>query len=136
MMRRFLLALAIGILAAMTVQDYSRAQTAKNSNSKPPGLQYEALNPWAEVDPIPLRGISPRLQSISGKKIGLFANFKRAALPIAASIEKRLATMYPDCKTSLFNSRDPNVTETETKNREKFIAWIKDVDAVIAVVGD
>jgi hypothetical protein len=135
-MRKFLLALAFGILAALAVQDSSRAQTAKNSGPKPPGIQYEVVNPWAEADPIPLRGISPRLQNLSGKKIGLFANFKRAARPIAASIAKRLATMYPDSTTSLFDSRLPNVTETETKNRDSFIAWIKGVDAVIAVVGD
>ena len=52
--------------------------------------QNQVLNAWAEIDPIPLRGISPRVQSLAGKKIGVFANFKRAARPIALSIEKRL----------------------------------------------
>jgi hypothetical protein len=135
-MRRFLMALAIGIFAAVTVQDVSRAQTAGNSKLRAPEGQYEVLNPWAEVDPIPLRGISPRVESLAGKKIGLFSNFKRAAMPITLSIEKRLRAMYPDATTNIFDSRLPNVTETETKNRDKFIAWIKGVDAVVAVVGD
>jgi len=30
----------------------------------------------------------------------------------------------------------PNVTETETVNKEKFTAWAKDMNAVVAVVGD
>jgi len=135
-MQRFLMLLGIGILAVMTAQDFSKAQTAGKFGAKSSEAQYSVLNPWAEVDPIPLRGISPRLQSLSGKKIGLFANFKRAARPMAATVEKRLKAMYPDVQTTLFDSRQPNVTETETANREKFIAWIKGVDAVVAMVGD
>jgi hypothetical protein len=131
-MRRYLLLLAFGIPACILAQGFSMAQTAGKSTAP----QYEVLSPWAEVDPIPLRGISPRLESLAGKKIGLFANFKRAARPITASVEKRLKAMYPDCQTSLYDSRLPNVNEIETKNREKFIEWVKGVDVVIAVVGD
>jgi hypothetical protein len=98
--------------------------------------QYEVLSPWAEVDPIPLRGILPRLDTLAGKKIGLFANFKRAARPIIAEVEKKLKAKYPDIQTSLFDSTLPNVTETETVNKEKFTAWAKGVDAVVGAVGD
>jgi hypothetical protein len=101
-----------------------------------PEIQYEVLSPWADVDPIPLRGISQRIDSLAGKKIGLFRNYKRAALPIAQSIEKRLNTMFPDSETSLFHSTQWNVIETETENQERFEAWAKGVDAVILVVGD
>ncbi|MBN1904547.1 MAG: hypothetical protein JW927_05560 [Deltaproteobacteria bacterium] len=97
---------------------------------------YEVLSPWAGVDPIPVRGLSARIDSISGKKIGLFANFKRAARPIMAEVEKRLKERFPDVETFLFDSTLPNVTETETVNKEKFTAWAKGVDAVIAAVGD
>jgi len=98
--------------------------------------QYEVLSPWADVDPIPLRGLAPRVDTLAGKKIGLFANFKRAARPIQAVIERKLKERFPDCQTSLFDSTLPNVTETETVNKEKFTAWAKEMDAVIAVVGD
>jgi hypothetical protein len=135
-MRRFLMTLTIGIFAVVVAQDISKAQTAKNSPPKASESQYEVLSPWAEADPIPLRGISPRIESLAGKKIGLFANFKRAAMPIAESIEKRLGGMYSDASFSIFHSTLPNVTETETKNRNEFIAWVKSVDAVIAKVGD
>lgn len=100
------------------------------------GLQYEVLSPWADVDPVPLRTISPRLETLAGKKIGLFVNFKRAAKPMAAAVEKRLKEKFPTCEVSVFESREPNVTETETKNREKFTAWAKEMDAVVAMVGD
>lgn len=98
--------------------------------------KFTVLNPWAEVDPITPRGISQRLNTLAGKKIGLFANFKRASRPISESVGKRLKSMYPDIETSLFDSRGANVVESETKNREQFIAWVKGVDAVILAVGD
>ena len=134
-MRRFLMLLGIGILAAVIAPDLSKAQAQKTPAAKSEA-QYSVLNPWAEVDPIPLRGISPRLDNLAGKKIGLFANFKRAAVPMAESVEKRLKSMYPNIQTSLFHSTDPNVTETETKRRDEFTAWVKSVDGVIAMVGD
>ncbi len=122
----------MGTSAVMAGNNPSQPQPARNA----PDSQFKVLNPWAEVDPIPLRGIAPRLDSLAGKKIGLFANFKRASRPIAASLGKRLKTMYPDCETSLFDSRGANVVESETKSRDRFIAWVKGVDAVILAVGD
>jgi hypothetical protein len=135
-MRRFLSALSIGILAIMAVQGTSRAQGAASSKSKAPDIQFEVLSPWADVEPIPLKGISPRIETLSGKKIGLFVNPKRAALPIAESIDKRLKTMYPDVQTIMYRNNGANVNEIETENKEKFIAWVKGIDAAIAVVGD
>jgi len=131
-MRSFFVVLILGVSVVMAAQDPSQARPAKNASDP----QFKVLNPWAEVDPIPPRSISPRLNTLAGKKIGLFANFKRASRPILASVEKRLKTMYPDCETSLFDSRGANVVESETKNREKFVAWAKGADAVILAVGD
>ena len=36
---------------------------------------YEVLSPWAEADPIPIKGLAPRLDKIDGKKIGLPKNW-------------------------------------------------------------
>jgi hypothetical protein len=131
-MRKIFITLILGVSFVMAGQDSSSAQPAGNTADP----QFRTLNPWAEVDPIAPRGISPRLNTLAGKKIGLFANFKRASRPIVADVEKRLKAMYPNRMTSLFESRGANVVETETKNREQFIAWAKGVDAVILAVGD
>ena len=131
-MRRFIPVLAMAALSVMATLSWSAASSAKDVSE----YQYEVLSPWADVDPIPVRGISPRVDTLAGKKIGLFANFKRAARPIQAVVERRLKERFPDCETSLFDSTLPNVTETETENKERFTAWARDVDAVIAVVGD
>ena len=50
---------------------------------------YEVLNPWAEADPIPLRGLAPRLDSLDGKKIGLLSNNKRAA-PLILNVTEKI----------------------------------------------
>jgi hypothetical protein len=135
-MNRFLLALSIGILAVIGAQDLFGAQGAASSEPKAQDIQFEVLSPWADVDPIPFRGISPRIPTLAGKKIGLFVNPKRAAMPIAESIDRRLKAMYPDVQTIVFRSVGANVNEIETKNKDKFTAWVKSLDAVIAVVGD
>jgi hypothetical protein len=135
-MRKCLSALSIGIFAVLAAQNLSGAQGAASSKTKAPEAQYVVLSPWADVDPIPLRGISPRLPSLAGKKIGLFVNPKRAAMPIAESIQRRLGAMYPDVQTIIYHSVGANVNEIETKNKEKFTAWAKGLDAAIAVVGD
>ncbi len=135
-MRKLLSALSIGILAVIAVQDPSRAQGTASSKPKTPDAQFEVLSPWADVDPIPLRGISPRIPTLAGKKIGLFVNPKRAAMPIAESIDKRLKGMYPDIQTIMFRDTEANVSVIETKNKDRFIAWAKGIDAAIAVVGD
>lgn len=130
-MNRFIPVLGTVLMIMFTFASFGKASAKDGSE-----YQYEVLSPWAEVDPIPVRGLSPRLDSLAGKKIGLFANFKRAARPIQAEVEKRLKEKFPDIETSLFDSTLPNVTETETVNREKFTAWAKEMDAVVAVVGD
>ena len=98
--------------------------------------QFEVLNPWAEVDPLQLRPISPRLTTLAGKKIGLFANFKRAARPIQEVVARKLKERFPDIETVLFDSRGNNVLESQTENKEKFAEWAKGVNAVVAAVGD
>ena len=124
--------LGVFVLLAAAPQAPSNKLFALDSSE----IQYEVLSPWAEADPKPLKGISPRLDNLSGKKIGLFANYKRAALPIAGSLQKRLRTTFPDSKVSIYHSAEWNVTEIETEDREKFTEWVHENDAVILMVGD
>jgi hypothetical protein len=133
MMRRIPFFAVLVTLAAMAAaQDPFETLFAQSS----PGGKLEVLSPWAEVDPIPLRGISPRIDSLAGKKIGVFVNYKRAARPIGLSLEKRLKTMFPDSEVRFFYSTEWNVLETETKNRDKFGAWAREANAAILLVGD
>jgi len=102
----------LGVAVFLTaIPDPSKALLAQNK-SEP---QYQVLSPWAEADPIPLRGLSAsRVDTLAGKKIGLFVNYKRAARPIAESVERRLKAMYPDAQISYFISNEWNVSVVET----------------------
>jgi len=98
--------------------------------------QYEVLNPWAEADPIPLRGISPRVTDLTGKTIGLLHNLKPAARPILTVLEEKLKGKLPASKFSWYALKATHGVEIERDTQAKFKEWVKGVDAVIAAVGD
>jgi len=133
-MKKIKLLLVPGILLVMIMALNPSMELAAQSS---PAGQYEVLSPWGEADPIPLRGLTaPRVDTMAGKKIGLFVNYKRAARPSGEEVEKQMKALYPDTQYSYFESRDWNADVIETKDREKFIEWIKSVDAIVATIGD
>jgi hypothetical protein len=97
---------------------------------------YEVLSPWAEADPIPLQGLSPRLDKLDGKKIGLLCNSKRASPLILDVTESLLKQRFPEAVISRFFGRSFSVSSLEKEREGEFNDWIKEVDAVIAAVGD
>jgi hypothetical protein len=98
--------------------------------------QYEVMSPWAEADPIPLKGIAPRVKGLSGKKIGLFRNSKRAARPALAAVEARLKERFPDSEIKGYTFM-PNAGISEKEEwKSKFEEWLKGVDALILAYGD
>jgi len=99
--------------------------------------QYEVLSPWAEADPVLLRGITPRVTDLSGKKIGLFANSKQATIPIMAVLEKKMVERFPDSEITRYTASEQYRTlQMEGKNRSRFEEWVNEVDTVVAAVGD
>jgi hypothetical protein len=107
--------------------------TTKKANG-----QYEVLSPWAEADPILLKGLTaPRQTDLSSKKIGLLSNAKRAARPISSVVERKLKEKFPTAEFSqYFTLNAVGPPEIETENRAKFEEWVKGVDTVVAAVGD
>jgi hypothetical protein len=98
---------------------------------------YDVLTPWAEADPISFRGISPRLETLDGKTIGMLRNSKRAALPTLQVLEKRLQERFPTIQFSAFANLKPNETAIAQPDiKDDFEEWVKGVDAVINAFGD
>lgn len=97
---------------------------------------YEVMSPWAEADPVPARGITPRLNSLDGRKIGLFANGKRAAVPILDAVDRELKARYPTVTTDLYRCTVFNTPEALTEGKARFEAWVQSMDAVVLSVGD
>jgi len=100
------------------------------------GAGHEVLGPWAEADPVPLRGISPRLPDLAGKTIGLFSNGKRAAQLTLGAFERELLEKHPTARTSWYTSTVLNSPEALTPGKAKFAAWVGSVDAVVLSVAD
>ena len=98
--------------------------------------QYEVLSPWADADPVPARGITPRPNGLEGRKVGLFANGKRAAVPMLLAVERELKQRFPSLETSWYKCSVFNTPEILTQGKERFEAWVGGVDAVVLSVGD
>jgi hypothetical protein len=98
--------------------------------------QYEVMSPWADADPIFLRGISPRVESLTGKTIGLFSNYKRAARPTLQALEGKLRERFPTTQFDWYFVSEMNVPEIETNQRSHFEHWLNGVDAVVSAFGD
>ncbi len=83
--------------------------------------QYQVLNPQGETDPIPQKGIAPRLDDLNGKTIGFFANIvKPASQPILVEVEDRLKKKFPSIKSSWFlYARSGGVGESVDKAKFK-----------------
>jgi hypothetical protein len=98
---------------------------------------FEVLSPWAEADPVPLKGITPRLAELPGKKIGLYATTKKAPRPVLTVVEKKLKEAFPSVETSWYLSNLPYaVMQVEGPDKEKFKDWVREVDAIITAIGD
>ena len=101
--------------------------------------QYGVLSPWAEVDSIPLRGITPRVKDLGGKKIGLFVNEFLSSRLILTVIGEKLKERFPTCVTIWYINPQPpgkGVSDLEGEDKAKFEEWVKGVDAVVGAVGD
>ncbi len=99
--------------------------------------KYEVMSPWAEVDPISLKGISPRLSSLNGKTIGLFVDGKRAARPIQSVVERELKKRFPALNISYFHpGYGAEAEDVEKQEKTTLESWVKGVDGVVLAVGD
>ena len=100
---------------------------------------YKVLSPWADTETVTYKGISPRLESLDNKVIGLFANEKPSSKPVLTVVEKKLKERYPDLQFIWYepvNRYRYNWIQTETENKERFYDWLSKVDGVISASGD
>jgi hypothetical protein len=103
-----------------------------------PEPAYDVLSPWSETDPLPLQGITPRLDDLRGKRIGLFMNNKVAAPPIQDAVEAELRTRYgSEVTLTRFRRVDGGDAGSNESDGPRYARWLEeDVDAVIVAVGD
>lgn len=100
-------------------------------------MDFEVLCPWAEVDPIPLKGNSPRVTDLNGKTVGLFAYFKEWGPVIMREVEQQLKAKFPTAKYSHFQyPKHIKEIANDPEYKDKFEEWVKEVDTVVSGYGD
>jgi hypothetical protein len=104
----------------------------------PMDATFDVLSPWAETDPLPLHGITPRVTDLRGKRIGLYSNYKRAALPIQKAVEAELRARYgSEIHIARFEQQGSQDIGSSDDEGPRFAEWLeKEVDTVIVAVGD
>ena len=99
--------------------------------------QYETLSPWAEADPVAPRGLTTeRPADLAGKTVGLFHIWKRASKPILDVLERELQGRFPTARFNRYAETQYNTPEIESRNKEQFEGWLKELDTVIFAYGD
>ena len=99
-------------------------------------FHYLVRSPWADADLVPSKGIAPRLDDLSNKKIGLLCNFKLAARPVLTAVGDRLRERYPTSELIWYDSPVTNVGQLGGAEKVKFEDWLNRIDAAILAVGD
>ena len=100
-------------------------------------MVYTVLSPWAASEAQQPRGLSPRLDTLSGKTIGLYAHFKGHAIKILDEIAKEISKSYPDVTFTHFQYLK-EITEIidDPEWSVKAAEWARGCDAVITAYGD
>lgn len=100
-------------------------------------MKYTVLSPFAKSDYLEKNPINPRLDTLDGKTIGLFAAFKEYHPYVCMELERQLAAQYPNTKFSHYVYKlDTTELCHDAVNYEPFRAWLGGVDAVVGVGAD
>ena len=98
---------------------------------------YTVLSPWARSDYLHKNPICPRLDTLAGKTIGLYASFKEYHPFFMQEAERQLQAALPETKFSHFKYIvDATEIRNDPDNYSAFQAWLKGVDAVVGVGAD
>lgn len=99
--------------------------------------RFVVHSPWAEVDTSGSCALNPRLETLNGKTIGMFASFKGHYITILEELEKEIIKYYPEIKFShIVYKRDTIEIVDDPDFLQEFKEWVDGVDAVISSNGD
>ncbi|MGI5972029.1 MAG: UGSC family (seleno)protein, partial [Oscillospiraceae bacterium] len=100
-------------------------------------MEYTVLSPWAKSNHLEKFPISPRLESLKGKTIGLYASFKEYHPFFMRELERQLGERLPDTIFSHYTYIvDTCEIANDKENLPSFKKWLDSVDAVVGVGAD
>lgn len=92
-------------------------------------------DPVADSESTETKPIAPRVESLAGKRIGLFDNGKPAAEPLLAVVEELLREEYPDATIDHYAVDHLNRIKNE-EELDSIEAWAETIDVCIGAIGD
>ena len=99
--------------------------------------KFEVLSPWAATENSVKKGINPRLDTMKGKTIGLYASFKEYHPFFMQELERQMKEKYPETEFSHFTYIvDTQQIDEDPENFPTFKKWLEGVDAVVGVGAD
>ncbi len=99
-------------------------------------MTYTVLSPWAEVDQSHLYPLSPRMEDLNGKTIGMFGDFMKVATFMLQVVEKHILKKFPEAKFSYYEyTTETTDIAKDADAKESFDAWIAGVDCCVAFYG-
>lgn len=96
----------------------------------------QAISPWAEVDASEYRGLSPRLESLEGKTIGMFGDFMKIAGLMLKTVEQEIRRRVPTAKFSYIQySVETTQIVKDGDFKPEFDRWAAGVDCILCFFG-
>lgn len=95
----------------------------------------DLIDPATERAGAEQKPLEPRVESLSGKHIGLYDNAKSAAEPLLTVVKEKLERKYPDATFSWYHVEHLNQIKREDV-QEDVKEWAADVDTAIGAIGD
>lgn len=77
----------------------------------------------------------PRVDSLEGKRIGLYDNGKPAAEPLLTAVQEKLTERYPDATFEWYHVEHLNQIKNDDE-QESVVDWAENVDTAIGAIGD
>ncbi|MCD8046147.1 MAG: hypothetical protein LUE90_05865 [Clostridiales bacterium] len=100
-------------------------------------MKYTVLSPWGEIDNTDVAALSPRLDTLAGKTIGMFAKFKHHDPVILREVARQLKERYPSAEfIHLQYPKDTAEIMNDPEFQPVFDEFLSKCDAVISGYGD
>ena len=98
---------------------------------------FTVLSPWAKTENTVKKPINPRLDTLQGKTVGLYASFKEYHPFFMQELEKQMRQECPETFFSHFTyTVDTQQIDEDPENFPAFKKWLDKVDAVVGVGAD
>jgi hypothetical protein len=94
-------------------------------------VTLEVLNPRGELPPQPVLAISPRVDDLAGKTIGLVDNTKPGAKYFFDRLEQELTALYPTATINRYRKTDYRDVQTDL-----YEEVASQCDAFVFAIGD